>query len=91
MVIQFAVQNDMTEHQLHVKTVYLNAPIDCEVYVCQPDGFEEEGNGNDTVLVWRLVWNTALSSFLHSKGFKQSRVDTCLFIQCNESGMIYML
>ncbi|RUS85697.1 hypothetical protein EGW08_006573 [Elysia chlorotica] len=40
---QIAVQNDLTIHQMDVKSAYLNAPIDCELYVEQPEGFEVEG------------------------------------------------
>ncbi|CAB4026794.1 Hypothetical predicted protein [Paramuricea clavata] len=36
-------ENDMIIHQMDVKTAYLNAPIDCELYMEQPEGFEEHG------------------------------------------------
>ena len=29
-------------HQMDVKTAYLNAPIDCELYVEQPEGYERK-------------------------------------------------
>ncbi|GFR82579.1 reverse transcriptase [Elysia marginata] len=38
-VIQLAVQNNLDVHQLDVKAAYLNAPIDKEIYVEQPDGY----------------------------------------------------
>ena len=38
-IAQIAVQNDMEIHQMDVKAAYLNAPIDCDVYVRQPEGF----------------------------------------------------
>ena len=44
MLMQFAAENQMSVHQLDVKTAYLNAPIDCEVYIRQPQGFTEEGD-----------------------------------------------
>ena len=34
-----AVQYDLVIHQMDVKTAFLNAPIDCELYVEQPEGF----------------------------------------------------
>ena len=44
---------------MDVKTAYLNAPIDCEIYVEQPEGFEKEGK-NGKKLVCKLekigVW-----------------------------------
>jgi len=38
-LIQVAVQHDLLVHQMDVKTAYLNAPIDCEIFVDQPEGF----------------------------------------------------
>ncbi|CAB3995426.1 Hypothetical predicted protein [Paramuricea clavata] len=37
-----AIQNDMLVHQMDVKTAYLNAPIDCEIFMEQPEGYERE-------------------------------------------------
>ena len=35
-LMQVAVQEDLTLHQMDVKTAYLHAPMDCEVYMEQP-------------------------------------------------------
>ena len=51
--LQRAVQQDMIVHQMDVKTAYLNAPIDCRIYIKQPDGFEQVGENGET-LVWKL-------------------------------------
>ena len=37
VLMQLAVQYNLTVDQMDVKTVYLNAPIDCELYVEQPE------------------------------------------------------
>lgn len=39
-LMQLAAQYDLELHQMDVKTAYLHAPIDCEVYMKQPEGFE---------------------------------------------------
>ena len=90
MLIQFSVEQDMLVHQMDVKTAYLNAPIDCEVFLKPPEGFPEKDSKGEP-LVWRLHkslyglkqsgrnWNFVLSDFLKSIGFKQSEVDACLF------------
>ena len=39
-LVQVAVQEDLTLHQMDVKTAYHHAPMDCEVYMEQPEGFE---------------------------------------------------
>jgi hypothetical protein len=54
--MQLAVQNDLVVHQLDVKTAYLNAPIDCEIFMEQPEGFKYTcSNINSSEnLVWQL-------------------------------------
>lgn len=36
------MQEDLVLHQMDVKTAYLHVPIDCEVYLEQPDGYEKK-------------------------------------------------
>ena len=40
MLMQLAVQNNWLLHQMDVKSAYLHAPIECDVYVSQPPGSE---------------------------------------------------
>ena len=39
-MIQMVVQYDLIVHQMDVKTAYLRAPIDYEIFVAQPEGFK---------------------------------------------------
>ena len=53
MLMQAAADQDLHVHQMDVKTAYLNAPVDCELYVDQPEGYvvnDESGRK----LVWKL-------------------------------------
>ena len=43
-LMQCSVQYDLIVHQLDVKTAYLNANIDCNIFMEQPEGFEKGGN-----------------------------------------------
>ena len=36
--------------QMDVKTAYLNAPIDCELYMEQPEGFDERGENGEKLV-----------------------------------------
>ena len=47
-LMQIAADEDLILHQMDVKSAYLHAPIDEEVYVTQPPGYEVEGK------VWKL-------------------------------------
>ena len=81
-VVQLAAQNDLILHQMDVKTVYLNAPIDCEIYMEKPEGFAVPSNFED-VLVCKLNkslyalkqsgrnWNGMLHSYLYENSFVQ--------------------
>ena len=49
MLMQLAVQEGVVVHHMDVKTAYLNAPIDCELYMGQPEGYErKDPNGEKT-------------------------------------------
>ena len=64
VLIQHAAQNNMVVHQMDVKAAYLNAPIDCDIYVEQPKGYEKVGKNGE-----KLVCKLNKSLY----GLKQSR------------------
>ena len=96
MLMQHAVQNDMITHQMDVKTAYLNAPIDCDIYMQQPEGFETLGK-NGEKLICKLKkslyglkqsgrnWNNMLHKHLCDEGFSQSLADPCVYIRKTKS------
>ena len=63
VLMQMAAQHDLVLHQMDVKTAYLNAPIDCEIYMDQAKGFEVPSE-NGGRLVYKL--NKSLYSLRHS-------------------------
>ena len=52
VLMQLAVKHDLIVHQMDVKTVYLHAPITQELYIDQPQGFEEVSESGER-LVYR--------------------------------------
>ena len=40
LLLQIAVQYDLVIHDMDVKSAYLNAPLDYEIYVEPPEGFK---------------------------------------------------
>ena len=50
LLLQIAVQYDLLIHHMNVKSAYLNAPLDYEIYVELPEGFKGK-NGN---YVWKF-------------------------------------
>ena len=92
LLLQISIEDNLIIHQLDFKSAYLNAPIDCELYLSQPQGFVKF-NEKGEKLALRLKksiyglkqsarnWNNVLKSFLLSNNFKQSMNDYCIFIK----------
>ena len=90
VLIQHAAQNNMVVHQMDVKAAYLNATIDCDIYVEQPKGYEKVGK-NGEKLVCKLNkslyglkqsgrnWNETIHDYLSKEGFVQSLADHCVY------------
>ena len=90
ILMQLAAQYDLTVHQMDVKTAFLHAPIDHEIFMEQPMGFEELSE-NGVKLVYRLKkslyglkqsgrnWNRVLDEYLISDGFVRNPVDHCVY------------
>ena len=99
MLMQLAAQEGMVVHQMDVKTAYLNAPIDCELYMEQPEGYERKGP-NGEKLVCKLKksfyglkesgrnWNNILHNYFTQEGFVQSLADPCVYVKSTETGRV---
>jgi len=89
----------MVVHQMDVKTAYLNAPIDCELYMEQPEGYDRKGpNGEKLVCKLRRSlyglkqsgrnWNNMLHGHFAQDGSVQSLADPCVYFKTTESGHV---
>ena len=99
ILMQLAIQMGMVVHQMDVKTAYLNAPIDCELYIEQPEGYERKGP-NGQKLVCKLKkslyglkqsgrnWNCLLHGYLTQERFIQSLADPCGYVTSTEFGLV---
>lgn len=87
---------------MDVKAAYLYAPIDCEIYMDQPEGFQVHQN-NDVKLVCKLNksisglkqsgrnWNMMLHEFLIENEFVQSQADHCIYTKVSETEKVILL
>jgi hypothetical protein len=92
VLMQLAVQHNLILHQMDVKTAYLNAPLDCEIYMEQAEGFHVNST-SDRKLVYKLnkalyglkqsgrMWNKMLDDFLTENGFVRNTVDHCIYVK----------
>ena len=95
LIVSLSVQKGSKIRQIDIKTAYLNAPIAEEIYMKQPEGFEQLDNkGKPLICIMkkRLYglkqsgrnWYLTFRNFLVAKGFESSVHDNCLFIKKSE-------
>ena len=101
-LIQKAAQEDLMLHQMDVKTAYLHAPIDFEIYMDQPEGYEVKST-NDEKLVFKLKkslyglkqsgrnWNKMLHDHLIENGFTQNEADHCVYARQRGSDKVILV
>ena len=87
VLMQKAAQDDLIIHQMDVKTAYLHAPIDRDIYMEQPEAYVKEGEK----LVCKLEksiyglkqsgrnWNEMLHKCLTDDNFTQNPADHCVY------------
>jgi transposase InsO family protein len=88
-LISFAAANDLDFQQMDVKTAFLNADLEEEVYLSIPQGVSAEKKKkclklNKAIYGLKqapLAWYNRLSSWLISVGFKISIADPCVFFR----------
>lgn len=98
IVLQKAVQENLLVHQMDVKTAFLHAPIDYEIYINPPEGYaEKEG------VVYKLEkslyglkqsgrnWNRVLHDCLTENGFTQNQADHCVYSQESQEGKVIII
>ena len=90
VILAMAAQEDWHLHNMDVDTAFLNANIEEEIYISQPEGFEQSGP-NDEQLVCRLNksiyglkqaardWNKTLDHWMKSYGLEASEADACVY------------
>ena len=89
-LLQKAANEGLHLHQMDVKVAYLNAPIDKEIYVQQPPGYEQTDSTGSKLSchlkksLYGLKqsgknWHATLTDFLKSKGFIPNTNDPCVY------------
>jgi hypothetical protein len=90
-LLQKAVNNKLTLHQLDVKSAYLNADINKDIYVQQPPGYETISNDPNQHLTCHLNkslyglrqsgrnWHDTLTNYLQSLDYITNQADRCIY------------
>jgi len=89
-LLQKAVNDNLYLHQMDVKGAYLNAPIDKDIFVQQPPGYEQT-DASGKLLTCHLKkslyglkqsgrnWHSTLTDFLKKQGFTPNQSDQCVY------------
>nr|GFA86363.1 retrovirus-related Pol polyprotein from transposon TNT 1-94 [Tanacetum cinerariifolium] len=89
LFITYAAHKSFTVYQTDVKTTFLYDPLKEEVYVNQPDGFDDPYHPDKVYHLKKALyglkqapraWYDELSNFLVTKGFSKGSIDPSLFI-----------
>jgi hypothetical protein len=94
MVLVKAAADDLEAEQFDVDTAFLYADMEDEVYIKQPDGYEDEMQPNKVCRLLKSLygtkqvarqWNKRLNDFFVGLGFARADADPCLYTCINES------
>ena len=100
VVLTFALSHGWPVRQIDVNNAFLNGELKEEVYMNQPQGFEDPSNPN---LVCRLhkslyglkqaprAWFAKLNDALLDLGFQSSKSDQSLFVRVTPQHSTYVL
>jgi hypothetical protein len=100
MIMQLAAQYNMKIEQMDVKSAYLNAPVEHEIYVQQPKGFQVNDGKN---MVWKLKkslyglkqsgrnWNQLIDQTLRDMKFEGSEIDPCVYFKRSTDEQTFIL
>uniref|UniRef100_A0A146M1T4 Retrovirus-related Pol polyprotein from transposon TNT 1-94 n=1 Tax=Lygus hesperus TaxID=30085 RepID=A0A146M1T4_LYGHE len=91
-LLSVAASKNMKLMQFDVSTAFLYGYLEEEIYIKQPEGFDDGSNKvcklNRSLYGLKQAprcWNQRFAAFLLKIGFKQSNADTCLFLKKTES------
>ena len=88
-LIALAAKQKLQLHHLDVATAFLTGELDEEIFMKQPQQFEEKGKESLVCKLKRSIyglkqssrcWNEALDKHLKKMGFRQSNNDPCIYI-----------
>ncbi|WVZ01025.1 hypothetical protein V8G54_027094 [Vigna mungo] len=92
-ILGLAAKLDMEIEQLDVKTAFLHEDLEEEIYMKQPEGFEELGKEHLGVSSEEKQWYKKFDSFMIQHNFKKTSADHCVFVKHYENGksIIFLL
>lgn len=98
MIVSIASWRQWHLWQLDVKSAFLNGPLEEEVYVKQPPGFEVKGREGEVFRLTKALyglkqapraWNRRIDSFLLQLGFNECTVKHGVYVNPLKTTVLY--
>uniref|UniRef100_H3GT68 Reverse transcriptase Ty1/copia-type domain-containing protein n=2 Tax=Phytophthora ramorum TaxID=164328 RepID=H3GT68_PHYRM len=92
--VAIAAEEDMEAENVDVDTAFLYGDVEEELYMDQPDGFEDQVNPTKKCLLMQALygtkqaarqWNSKLNKHLEGQGFHRSAADPCVYVRRSDS------
>ena len=98
VVAALAALNELMIYQLDVKTAYINAVLDREVYMTAPEGLVGVASGSVVRLKKCLYglrtsgnrWNNLLNSDLEQMGYRRTQADPSIYVREHKGDVSYV-
>lgn len=99
LLLSLTAHRDLELHQLDFDTAFLNAPVEEDIYVEQPEGFHRGRNNQVLKLIKALYglkqaprqWNKTIDQFMHKLGYRALRSDPCVYTKLTRSNKLMIL
>ncbi|VVA32593.1 Hypothetical predicted protein, partial [Prunus dulcis] len=100
IILSLAASNHWSLRQLDVKNAFLHGELEEEVYMKQPQGFEDPHHPDYVCKLQKSLyglkqapraWNAKFTGFLPALGFKMSHSDPSLFVKYSDSAIVVLL
>ncbi|GKV31082.1 hypothetical protein SLEP1_g39821 [Rubroshorea leprosula] len=100
VVLGLAASMNLELEQLDVKTAFLHGDLHEEIYMDQPEGFEEKGKEHMVCKLKKSLygleqaprqWYKKFDSFMMSHGYQRTNVDPCVYIRSFPDGNFIIL
>ena len=98
-LLSFANSNDLEIHQLDVKTAFLHGVLDCDLYMEQPEGYENKEHPDYVCKLNKCLyglkqsakcWNELLDKHFTETGYTKADADGCLYIKVESGRFVIM-
>ncbi|WJX11887.1 hypothetical protein P8452_02442 [Trifolium repens] len=100
LVIAIASSMNWSLFHMDVKSAFFNGPLEEEVYVTQPPGFEVASQKNKVYKLQKALyglkqapraWNKRIDNFLHSEGFVKCSVEFGVYMKGNDISNVVLI